>query len=401
NAISDVFATSSPKDQLVFLCVRIQPNQSPYIETIVNADFGSKRSSDGVRNEKVQWTQVIIGQNQDIDGTITTDFPFYGRISNLNIWFNSLTDDHITNWYNSGKKHYKPNILKWPDLGSSSKRFGDVHFVKVTSAERRWYNVSVGDVDVKSTTYVVATKTVESGSGVVIEVERQSLLPCTGINAIDSSTVDGVFISVSGSWKRIKYKQTFLETQKCFAIFGSVPDWASGLYTSAVSEFDLDLDELWKEEYLSPEDCNANPCKNGGTCVEAPSAQTYTCNCTDSFTGKNCSESIAEEQSTDYNAAPTVASLNRGNGEPLNQNDYDFELVFRKTQQTNYVKHDMNKKWIERFTVCAWIHTPDIQQDQNMTVISILTEKNGGNRNVMTVRIDGKGKIYFSIGSDW
>ena len=139
-AISDVFATSSPKDQLVFLCVRIQPNQSPYIETIVNADFGSKRSSDGVRNENLQWTQVIIGQNQHIDGTITTDFPFYGRISNLNIWFHPFTDDHITTWFNSGPKHYKPNILKWPDLGSSSKRIGDVHFVKVTSAERRKLN---------------------------------------------------------------------------------------------------------------------------------------------------------------------------------------------------------------------------------------------------------------------
>ena len=88
-----------------------------------------------------------------------------------------------------------------------------------------WREVSESDVDVQSTTDVAATKTVESGSGVVIEVERQSPLPCTGINPIDSPTVDGVFISVSGSWKRIKYKQTFVETQKCFAIFGSVPDW--------------------------------------------------------------------------------------------------------------------------------------------------------------------------------
>ena len=85
-----------------------------------------------------------------------------------------------------------------------------------------WREVSVGEVVVENTVNVVANKTVESGSGVVIEVERQSPpVSCT----IDSATVDGVLISVSGSWKRIKYKQTFMETQKCFAIFGSVPDW--------------------------------------------------------------------------------------------------------------------------------------------------------------------------------
>ena len=87
-----------------------------------------------------------------------------------------------------------------------------------------WREVSVGEVVVENTVNVVANKTVESGSGVVIEVERQSpSVSC--INTIDSATVDGLLISVPGSWKRIKYKQTFMETQKCFAIFGSVPNW--------------------------------------------------------------------------------------------------------------------------------------------------------------------------------
>ena len=87
-----------------------------------------------------------------------------------------------------------------------------------------WREVSVGEVVVENTVNVVANKTVESGSGVVIEVERQSpSVSC--INTIDSATVDGVLIFVSGSWRRIKYKQTFMETQKCFAIFGSVPNW--------------------------------------------------------------------------------------------------------------------------------------------------------------------------------
>ena len=122
---------------MVFLCVRIQPDQSPKMEAIVNADFGSKKTSDGVNYENGQWTQVIIGQNQNNDGTITNDTPFYGRISNLNIWFN-LPDHDITNWFR-GQKRTKPHILKWPQLGSS-KRFGDVHFVKVTSAGRRKFN---------------------------------------------------------------------------------------------------------------------------------------------------------------------------------------------------------------------------------------------------------------------
>ena len=108
------------------------------MEAIVNADFGSKKTSNGSNYENGQWTQVIVGQNQNSDGTIANDTPFYGRISKLNIWFN-LSDHDITNWFDRGQKNTGPNILKWPQLGSS-KRFGDVHFVKVTSAERRKFN---------------------------------------------------------------------------------------------------------------------------------------------------------------------------------------------------------------------------------------------------------------------
>ena len=87
-----------------------------------------------------------------------------------------------------------------------------------------WRDVLDAEVVVNNTVNVVANKTVQNGSGVVIEVEGQSP-PVSCSNIIGSVTVDGVLISVSGSWKRIKYKQTFMETQKCFAIFGSVPDW--------------------------------------------------------------------------------------------------------------------------------------------------------------------------------
>ena len=100
-----------------------------------------------------------------------------------------------------------------------------------------------------------------------------------------------------------------------------------------------------------------------------------------------------------FHFVATVASLDRGNGQPENGNDYDFELIFRKTQHTTYVKHDMNKKWVDNFTVCAWIHTPDLQQSQKMTVISILN-KDGGKQNVVRLGIDGGGNIYFSFRSE-
>ena len=78
-------------------------------------------------------------------------------------------------------------------------------------------------MDIQTTNDVSASKSYESGSGIVIDVERRSQVTCSDGSYL--AFVDGVFISVSGSWKRIAYKQTFLETQKCFAIFRSVPDW--------------------------------------------------------------------------------------------------------------------------------------------------------------------------------
>ena len=120
---------------------------------------------------------------------------------------------------------------------------------------------------------------------------------------------------------------------------------------------------------------------------------------------KECGQKLANFNVTVvlvFHFVETVASLDRGNGQPENSDDYDFELIFRKTQHTSYVKHRMNSNnnWVKDFTVCAWIHTPDLQQSQEMTVISILNEKNGGSHNVVRLRIDGEGNIYFSFGSD-
>ena len=35
------------------------------------------------------------------------------------------------------------------------------------------------------------------------------------------------------------------------------------------------------------DDCASNPCENNGTCIDLVS--NYTCNCTQGYTGKNCS----------------------------------------------------------------------------------------------------------------
>ena len=125
---------------MVFLCVRVQSQNSPHMEAIVNAEFDSTVSSGSVGYSVAQWAQIIIGQNQKADGAVENDSPFDGRISGVNIWSGVLSEPHIGNWYNEGSKYFIPDIIKWPELGLSSKRFGVVHFVKVTSAGRRKLN---------------------------------------------------------------------------------------------------------------------------------------------------------------------------------------------------------------------------------------------------------------------
>lgn len=89
----------------------------------------------------------------------------------------------------------------------------------------------------------------------------------------------------------------------------------------------------------------------------------------------------------------------RGKGEPSNQIDYDFELVFRKTQETSYVVQNRVEKWVDDFTVCAWIYTPGVEPGKKMTVISVLTKMNGVHK-VLRVQIDGQGNFEFSYEND-
>lgn len=47
-----------------------------------------------------------------------------------------------------------------------------------------------------------------------------------------------------------------------------------------------------KSLFLDINECEASPCKNGGTCDNQPGG--YSCNCKKGYTGQNC------EQGTDY-----------------------------------------------------------------------------------------------------
>ena len=75
----------------------------------------------------------------------------------------------------------------------------------------------------------------------------------------------------------------------------------------------------------------------------------------------------------------------------------DFELIFRGTEVPNYVKYSMANVWFTRMTACAWIRTPDIEENQIMTIISMVTT-NGNDKEVIREQIDGQGGFYFSFG---
>lgn len=105
------------------------------MQAIVNADFDSKASSNNFPFDNVQITKVVIGQNQDIDGTLLTTHPFEGRISGLNIWNSKLNNWNMGQWYINGDKSQQPTV-KWLTFGDPGKRFGNVHFVGITSAGR-------------------------------------------------------------------------------------------------------------------------------------------------------------------------------------------------------------------------------------------------------------------------
>lgn len=128
------FSATSPKDSWVFLCVRFHQN-APKMEAIVNADFHSKVSRNDFPFDNVKITTLVIGANQDSDKNLLTTHPFEGKISSLNIWEGEVDDWHMEQWYRDGNKNYQPTI-KWAVFAKPANRFGNVHFVSISSAER-------------------------------------------------------------------------------------------------------------------------------------------------------------------------------------------------------------------------------------------------------------------------
>ena len=79
---------------------------------------------------------------------------------------------------------------------------------------------------------------------------------------------------------------------------------------------------------------------------------------------------------------------------PASQDDYDFELVYRSKSVANYVEYTLSTYFSE-LTVCAWIYAPDMNEDQEMAVWSIIGQKPSSNP-VLRARIDGRGGFFFS-----
>ena len=108
----------------------------PYLEAIVNADFGSSASSSNFPSIPVMITKVVIGQDQNGNGVISNTYPFEGKISAVNIWQGILDDWNMEQWYlNNGIKVYQP-LVKWPLFGDPANRVGNVHYVSITAAGR-------------------------------------------------------------------------------------------------------------------------------------------------------------------------------------------------------------------------------------------------------------------------
>ena len=80
-----------------------------------------------------------------------------------------------------------------------------------------WREVEYPDFAIDNTSNVMVTP---DGNGVNITLNSP-----TQCSDVDVAPVDAVIISVPGNWKRIKFRQTFMETQQCYAVFGSVPSW--------------------------------------------------------------------------------------------------------------------------------------------------------------------------------
>ena len=109
-------------------------NNSLIVEAIVNANYSSKASSNAIARsfQNVQITRLIIGQNV-LGKNFVGDYAFEGRIADLNIWNWKLNEFHVDKWYRGTARDEAP-ILAWNTLGYPDKRFGDVHFVSITSA---------------------------------------------------------------------------------------------------------------------------------------------------------------------------------------------------------------------------------------------------------------------------
>ena len=123
------------KNGWIYLCVMLFKNNNvPTVEAIVNANYSSKVSSTTITRsfQNVQITRLVIGQYL-LSSDFVGNYSFEGRIADLNVWSWKLQQFHVDKWYRGTARDEAP-VVAWNTLGYPDKRFGDVHFVSITSA---------------------------------------------------------------------------------------------------------------------------------------------------------------------------------------------------------------------------------------------------------------------------
>lgn len=94
------------------------------------------------------------------------------------------------------------------------------------------------------------------------------------------------------------------------------------------------------EEYSA---CLSEPCHNLGTCIDLP-ASTYTCLCTDSFTGVNCEFHIKDALPTTYIETPSFDGSSYIRLKPLKAyHKLNIDIEFKAFSENGVILYNQQK----------------------------------------------------------
>ena len=104
-------------------------------------------------------------------------------------------------------------------LGAKELHSNNVLFCGLLSV---WRTIKASELVLNTTSDVFVATAVKLSNEEDFEVFISTTTTCTDVS---TAPVLAAFIAVPGNWARIKFQQTFKETQHCYAIFGNVPTW--------------------------------------------------------------------------------------------------------------------------------------------------------------------------------